>query len=105
MERFYKGIPGSRRIAVGQAVVLHRSNVIVPRHNIDRNVESINGEIDKLEEALLKTRAQLEKLKDEISERPAIETGYLDSTMLMLEDPTLREMVEAKITESYLNIE
>jgi len=31
MERFYKGIPVSGRVAVGNAVVFLRSNIFIPR--------------------------------------------------------------------------
>jgi len=106
MERLHQGIPGSRRIAVGKAVVFLKSNILIPRYRIDQSVESINSEIDKLEYALLKTKNQLEELKSElIHQRSSIETGYLDSTILMLEDPTIKQRVSDRIKDSYLNIE
>jgi phosphotransferase system enzyme I (PtsI) len=106
MEKFYRGVPGSRRIAVGSAFVIHNIKVIIPRYSIDKDVESINQEIDKLEEALLATKNQLEKLKTDVFlQQSTIESGYLDSTMLMLDDPTIKQRVQEKIQESYLNIE
>ncbi len=106
MEKFYKGIPGSRRIAVGKAIVLLKSNIIIPRYPIAPNVESIASEIEKLEEALKKTKDQLEDLKKELlRSQSTLETGYLDTTIMMLEDPTVKERVTEKIEQSYLNIE
>ncbi len=106
MEIFYKGIPGSRRIAVGQAIVLLKSNILVPHYTVDRSSKAIDCEIHKLETALMKTKKQLEGLKNELLLRKStLETGYLDSTILMLEDPTIRENVTEKIKQSYINIE
>ncbi len=106
MEQFYKGVPGSRRIAIGKAIVFLRSNIIIPRYQIKKNIQSIKSEIDKLETALLKTKNQLEELKTELLQsKSPLETGYLDSTILMLDDPMIRQKVSIKIKESYLNIE
>jgi phosphotransferase system enzyme I (PtsI) len=106
MEQFLQGIPASRRTALGKAVVFLKSNIIIPRYRITRDVETIDREIDKLEGALLATKNELEALKSELLEKESrIETGYLDSTILMLDDPTIKQRVTEKITESYLNIE
>ncbi len=106
MEIFYKGIPGSGSIAMGTAVVFLKSNLFVPRYSIARNGESIQKEIDKLETALEKTKDQLEELKNElIQNQSPLETGYLDTTILMLDDPLIRERVAGKLSESFLNIE
>ena len=106
MEIFYKGIPGSRRIAVGQAIVLLKSNILVPHYTIDRSSKAIDSEIHKLETALMKTKKQLEGMKNELLlKQSTLETGYLDSTILMLEDPTIHEKVTEKIKQSYINIE
>jgi phosphotransferase system enzyme I (PtsI) len=106
MEKFLKGIPGSGRIAIGKAVVFLKSNILIPKYSISQNERSIRAEIEKLEEALMKTKDQLEELKSELkTQRSPLETGYLDTTMLMLDDPIIRERVNEKIAESYLNIE
>jgi phosphotransferase system enzyme I (PtsI) len=106
MERFYKGIPGSGRIAFGTAIVFLQSNIFIPRYPIKRDDEIVGQEIEKLESALNKTKKQLEKLKTDLKkDRSPLETGYIDTTILMLEDPLIREQVKRRITESYLNIE
>jgi len=106
MEKFFKGIPGSGGIAIGNAVVFSKSNILIPKYTIKPTTESIEKEIDKLEVALEKTRIQLENLKNELeSKHSQLETGYLDTTILMLEDPMLRNRIMEKIKESYLNIE
>ena len=106
METYYKGVAGSRRIAIGNAIVLRKSNLIIPRYSIEHNSTAVENEINKLNTALLHTKKQLEILKSElIQNQSTLETGYLDSAILMLEDPTLHENVKEKITQSYINIE
>jgi phosphotransferase system enzyme I (PtsI) len=106
MEKFLRGIPGSRIIATGKAVVLLKPALLIPRYAISQNVETIDQEINKLENALLKTKNELETLKSEIEQqRTSVETEYLDSSILMLDDPTIKQRVNEKIGESYLNIE
>ncbi|MCK4803498.1 MAG: phosphoenolpyruvate--protein phosphotransferase [Spirochaetes bacterium] len=106
MEKFFKGIPGSGKIAFGSALVFIKSNIIIPKYSISPGSNSIETEIEKLESALLKTRNQLEALKTDLQEsQSAIETGYIESTIMMLEDPLIKERVTEKIKESYLNIE
>jgi phosphotransferase system enzyme I (PtsI) len=106
MEKFFRGIPGSRIVATGKAVVLLKPTLLIPRYRISQNVETIDKEIDKLENALLKTKNELEALKSEIEhQRTTVETEYLDSSILMLDDPTIKQRVSEKIRESYLNIE
>ncbi len=106
MENFFKGIPGSGKIAFGSALVFIKSNIIIPKYSISPGGNSIENEIEKLESALLKTRNQLEALKLDLQEsQSAIETGYIESTIMMLEDPLIKERVTEKIKESYLNIE
>jgi len=106
MERFFKGIPGSGGIAIGEAVVILKSNIIIPRYTIDNKRTSIESEIEKLENALAKTKKELEELKNQlILSKSSVETGYLDTTILMLDDPVIRQRVTEKIHESYLNIE
>jgi len=106
MEKFLKGIPGSGGFAIGSAVVFSKSNILIPKYTIKKTAESIEKEIDKLETALNKTRNQLDNLKKELeSKHSPLETGYLDTTILMLEDPILRNRVMEKLKQSYLNIE
>ena len=106
METYYKGVAGSRRIAFGRAIVLLKSNLMIPRYRIEQSSQSIENEIHKFDSALLKTKRQLEILKNElIQNQSTLESGYLDSTILMLEDPTMHENVREEIAKSYMNIE
>jgi phosphotransferase system enzyme I (PtsI) len=106
MERFYKGIPGSGRIAFGTAIVILQSNIFIPRYRIERDNATVDKEIEKFESAVMKTRNQLEELKTDLKkDRSPLETGYIDTTILMLEDPLIREKVATRIVETYLNIE
>jgi phosphotransferase system enzyme I (PtsI) len=106
MERFYKGIPGSGRIAFGNAIVFRKANIFIPRYSINKDHETVDQEIEKLETALVKTKNELEELKLDLKkDHSALETGYIDTTILMLDDPLIREKVTNRIINSYLNIE
>jgi phosphotransferase system enzyme I (PtsI) len=106
MELFLKGIPASGGIAIGEAVVYHRTNIHIPKYTINRDVQTIDEEIQKLEAALLLTRNNLESLREELDTgKTSLEKAYLDSTILMIDDPTIRDRVSKKIRDSYLNIE
>lgn len=105
-ENFFRGIPGSNRIAIGKAVVFIKPSLYIPKYTIKQTSESIENELDKLENALEKTKVQLEELKKEIEKSHSkIETGYIESSILMLEDPYLKKRVTEKLKESYYNIE
>lgn len=106
MERFYKGVPGSGSIAFGNAIVFRKSNIFIPRYDIAKDDNSVGQEIEKLESALMITKNELEELKSDLKKHhSALETGYIDTTILMLDDPLIREKVTNRIIESYLNIE
>jgi len=106
MEEFYKGIPASGRIAIGTAIVFKASSIIIPKYTIAQNEESIENEIEKLESALTLTKSQLEELWHELKKNPStLESGYIDATILMLEDPLLKEKVLEKLHTYYFNVE
>ncbi len=106
MEKFFKGIPGSGGIAIGSAIVLMKSNIFIPKYTIAGDDESVERELTKLENALMKTRNQLEELRDDLSQKhSALETGYIDTTIMMLEDPLIKEKVTEKLSQTPLNIE
>jgi len=106
MEEFFKGIPASGRIAIGTAIVFKASSAIIPKYTISRNEQSIENEIRKLESALSCTRSQLEELRGELqSKNSTLEGSYIDATILMLEDPMLKEKVLQKLKTYYYNIE
>jgi len=106
MEEFFRGIPASGRIAIGTAVVFKASSMIIPKYTISKNEESIEKEIEKLEAALTHTRSQLEDLRRDLQEEPeSLESGYIDATILMLEDPLLKEKVLQRLKNYYYNIE
>ncbi len=106
MEKLFKGIPASGRIAIGQAVVLLKSNLFIPKYQIKKNSVSIKSELEKLDNALMKTKDELLDLKNEIDQdQSALKKEYLDSALLMIEDPLVKKKVTEKVTESYINIE
>ena len=106
MEKFYKGIPGSGRIAFGTAIVFLQSNIFIPRYPIRKDDKTVDQEIKKLESALATTKKEIEKLKTDLKKDTSpLETGYIDTTILMLEDPLIREQVTQRIAESHFNVE
>ena len=60
----------------------------------------------KLKGALTLTRTQLEELKRELQSEPSnLESGYIDPTILMLQDPLLTEKVEQRLRAHFTNVE
>jgi phosphotransferase system enzyme I (PtsI) len=83
-----------------------KSNIYIPKYTIAGDDESIKRELAKLENALMKTRYQLEELRDDLSQRHSVlETGYIDTTIMMLEDPLIKEKAKEKLSQISLNIE
>jgi phosphotransferase system enzyme I (PtsI) len=106
MEKLLKGVAASRRIAIGKAIVLLRSHFIIPRYAIEHNSAAVEQEIGKFIKATEKAKEQLKTLKTELmQEQPSLETGYLDSIILMLEDPIMHEKVRKRTEQGHINIE
>src|SRR3990172_1917166 len=84
----YKGTPISPGIAIGKGLLLEKQRVSVFRLDLADN--QIEPEIQRLKEAIEKSRTQISTLKDQLSARLGQEHSYImDVQLMMLKDNLL----------------
>jgi phosphotransferase system enzyme I (PtsI) len=97
-----RGTPASPGIAIAPAYVVRRERVIIPEYRIDES--QVEAEVERLERAFAKARADLEKIRRGLESKGLV-GSVLDSHLLFLEDPTLQEQARGDIRESRRNAE
>jgi len=103
-EQRYQGIAVSPGIATGKVYVVQPDNDEVPHYSILEN--DVPGEVGRLENALLETRAQIHEMQQQIAERiGASDAGIFDAHLLVVEDRTLIDEVIRTLHEQKVNVE
>lgn len=98
----YKGIGASPGVALGKALVVEHSELVIEKKSID-NVEA---EIAKLENAVAVSKEELVKVKEKASEElGAEEAEIFEAHLLVLEDPELIGSAIDKIKTENVNAE
>ncbi|HBG2681262.1 TPA: phosphoenolpyruvate--protein phosphotransferase [Clostridioides difficile] len=98
----YKGIGSSPGVALGKALVVEHSELVIEKKSID-NVEA---EIAKLEDAVAVSKEELVKVKEKASEElGAEEAEIFEAHLLVLEDPELIGSAIDKIKTESVNAE
>ncbi|HAU5251699.1 TPA: phosphoenolpyruvate--protein phosphotransferase, partial [Clostridioides difficile] len=98
----YKGIGASPGVALGKALVVEHSELVIEKKSID-NVEA---EIAKLENAVAVSKDELVKVKEKASEElGAEEAEIFEAHLLVLEDPELIGSAIDKIKTENVNAE
>ncbi|HBF7900234.1 phosphoenolpyruvate--protein phosphotransferase [Clostridioides difficile] len=98
----YKGIGASPGVALGKALVVEHSELVVEKKSID-NVEA---EIAKLEDAVAVSKEELVKVKEKAYEElGAEEAEIFEAHLLVLEDPELIGSAIDKIKTESVNAE
>ncbi|MDX5762450.1 phosphoenolpyruvate--protein phosphotransferase [Clostridioides difficile] len=98
----YKGIGASPGVALGKALVVEHSELVIEKKSID-NVEA---EIAKLEDAVAVSEEELVKVKEKASEElGAEEAEIFEAHLLVLEDPELIGSAIDKIKTESVNAE
>lgn len=102
-ETLLRGMSVSKGIAYGEACVILHSSVEVPMFEIkDSERES---EIAKFQEAILKTRRDIDKLKSELSESVGeSEASIFDAHLLVLEDVAIMQETMSMFERQNYNI-
>jgi phosphotransferase system enzyme I (PtsI) len=97
-----EGIAASPGIAIGKSLLKIEKEIEIDRENIaDDQVEQ---EIEKLHNALTKSKKQLEELKEETAEKLGEEKAEIFAAHLMiLDDPEVIPAFENKIKDNKLN--
>ena len=100
----FNGIGVSKGIAIGQAYVLYREQPEILEYTIDEN--RIKDEIKRFHRARKMAQHQLNEIKLKITnEVPQDITLFIDTNLLMLNDPLLNEGTVKNITQDACNAE
>jgi phosphotransferase system enzyme I (PtsI) len=98
------GLPVSRGVAIGRAVLVASSRVDVAHYFIDPG--QADSEIDRLRRARDEVAAELVALKQDVPEEAHAElVALLDVHLMMLHDETLAEATKQWIVERHYNAE
>lgn len=103
-EVILKGIPAAPGIAIGRAYLVDSEEFIIPKRKIHPNESE--GEIKRFKNCLLKTRKELQDIKNRIADEMGSEHAEIFSAhLLVIEDPILISDVVNKIREDLLGVE
>ena len=103
-KKILKGIPVSFGISIGKAYLLSRDHFcLAPIQNIPE--ELVEEELKRVRDAFDKTLEELKKIRNTISEKHKEYASLIDSHIILLQDPRLREAVEHYIKDMKLNAE
>ncbi len=103
-KKILKGIPVSFGISIGKAYLLSRDHYcLAPIQNISD--EFVEEELSRLREAFDKTLEELKKIRESIPEEHREYASLIDSHIVLLQDPKLREAAEHYIKDMKLNAE
>lgn len=103
-EKVYRGIPVSAGVCRGKILVLDK-----PRHTIEKHAVAetdVPGELNRLQQALLKTREQLQEVQRQLTQSlGAGQASIFDAHLLVLEDPSVIDEVVRVIQQDKINAE
>ena len=96
----YKGTGASPGIALGKALVIEHSELVIEK----KNIENIDHEIQKLENAVKLSKEELTKVKEKaLAELGEHEAEIFEAHLLVLEDPELIDSAISKIRDEKVN--
>lgn len=96
----YNGTGASPGIALGKALVIEHSELVIEK----RNISNIEEEIQKLENAVKVSKDELTKVKEKaLMELGEHEAEIFEAHLLVLEDPELVDSAISKIRDEKVN--
>ena len=96
----YKGTGASPGIALGKALVIEHSELVIEK----KTIENIDEEIQKLESAVKVSKEEITKVKDKaLAELGEHEAEIFEAHLLVLEDPELIGSAISKIRDEKVN--
>jgi len=99
-----KGIGVSRGIAIGEAYVLAREQKEILEYKVSSSQQK--KEIRRFKDSLVKAKKQLHDIKKKISkDTPPDILAFIDTHLLMLDDPTFNEVTIGNIKKYSCNAE
>ncbi|HEY0257949.1 MAG TPA: phosphoenolpyruvate-utilizing N-terminal domain-containing protein, partial [Candidatus Methylacidiphilales bacterium] len=103
-EHIYKGTAVSPGIAIGPVLLLYADEHIIRKRRI--RPEDVPGEITRFEAALLKTRQQIQGIRNQLaSSIGEADASIFDAHILLLEDTSLIESVKEQLNSRLVNVE
>jgi len=103
-ERIYKGIPVSGGVCRGKILVLGKTELTIPQHQLGE--DDLPPQVKRLEKAIAETRQQLLDVQQKVNEGLGAEDASIfDAHLLVLEDRTLIDEVIRLIHKKKVNVE
>jgi phosphotransferase system enzyme I (PtsI) len=100
----YKGTAISPGIAIGPLLLLYADEHIIRKRRI--RPEDVPGEIARFEAALLKTRQQIQAIRNQLaSSIGEADASIFDAHILLLEDTSLIESVKEQLQSRLVNVD
>src|SRR3984957_17954882 len=103
-QEIYKGTPVSPGIAIGPLLLLYADEHIVRKRRI--RPEDVPAEIARFEAALLKTRQQIQAIRNQLASAVGeADASIFDAHILLLEDTSLIESVKEQLQSRLVNVD
>jgi phosphoenolpyruvate-protein phosphotransferase (PTS system enzyme I) len=103
-EKIIRGIPVSAGVCRGKILVIDRTHQNIERHELAE--AAIPEELNRFQQALVKTRAQVVEVQRQLSESlGATHASIFDAHLLVLEDPSVIDEVVRLVQENRVNAE
>jgi phosphoenolpyruvate-protein phosphotransferase (PTS system enzyme I) len=103
-EQIFKGMAVSPGIAIGPLLLLYADEHIIRKRRI--RPEDVPGEIARFEAALLKTRQQIQTIRNQLaSSIGEADASIFDAHILLLEDTSLIESVKEQLQSRLVNVD
>jgi len=101
---YISGLGVSKGIATGSAHIIAREQINVTQKSLKKS--QVSAEISRFKKALSKASAQLHAIKKQISRNtPDDIVVFIDTHLLMMEDPAFNEGTIANIKQNLCNAE
>src|SRR5277367_468692 len=103
-QQIYKGTAVSPGIAIGPLLLLYADEHIIRKRRI--RPEDVAGEVTRFEAALLKTRQQIQGIRNQLaSSIGEADASIFDAHILLLEDTSLIESVKEHLQARLVNVD
>ena len=103
-QEIYKGTAVSPGIAIGPVLLIYADEHIIRKRRI--RPEDVAGEITRFEAALLKTRQQIQVIRNQLaSSIGEADASIFDAHILLLEDTSLIESVKEHLQSRLVNVD
>jgi len=103
-EKEYKGIGASPGIAHGPVSILREREIAIPKYQVDADLHG--SEVARFENALLSTRKQIQKIRDQVEDSLGEEEARIfDAHLMVLEDQALIDEIVREMEASEENVE